>query len=186
LLLSLGSRFRKWSLSKPLTQSIGAGLGVVFAGGLLLALVLSSPQAPEFSEETTDLARAAAGDPVDPPTPELKRAEAARVPAQEAAEPLDASAERRKPLGERRFPEAYRGEKVVYAGQIFQIQEEEGLGFMLLSITDEGYGFWTDNIWVNFTDPIAAAEMRSTSTSSPPCLRGKVGPGIVSHCDAGG
>ena len=29
---------------------------------------------------------------------------------------------------------------------------------MLLSVTDEGYGFWTDNIWVNFTEPIAAAE----------------------------
>ena len=204
------SRFRSWPLSKPLTQSVGAGLGAVFVGGLLLALVPSSPRAPEFSEETTDLARAAAGDPADPPTPELKRAEAALVPVQEAAEPLNAAAEKAKNRWasaaskgraaqrvlvsaekdvrvaakeveriediaheEEDFkaeassidydqlaknPEAYRGEKVVYTGQIFQIQEEEGFGFMLLSVTDEGYGFWTDNIWVNFTEPIAAAE----------------------------
>jgi hypothetical protein len=55
-------------------------------------------------------------------------------------------------------PERFRGEKVVYTGQIFQIQEEAGYGIMLLSVTDEGYGFWTDEIWVNFEDPVDAAE----------------------------
>jgi hypothetical protein len=55
-------------------------------------------------------------------------------------------------------PDKYKGEKVVYEGQILQIQEEAGSGIMLLSVTDEGYGFWTNNIWVNFYEPIEAAE----------------------------
>jgi len=29
---------------------------------------------------------------------------------------------------------------------------------MLLSVTDEGYGFWTDNVWVEFDEPTEAAE----------------------------
>lgn len=53
----------------------------------------------------------------------------------------------------------YRGEKVVYRGQIFQIQESNyGGGIMLLSVTDEGYGFWDDNIWVNYNGHIRSAE----------------------------
>ena len=55
-------------------------------------------------------------------------------------------------------PNRYKGEKVVYEGQVFQIQEEAGVGIMLLSVTNEGYGFWTNNIWVNFFEPIEAAE----------------------------
>jgi hypothetical protein len=55
-------------------------------------------------------------------------------------------------------PQAHVGEKVVYTGQIFQIQEYGGFGFMLLSVTDEGYGFWTDEIWVDFEGPIEATE----------------------------
>jgi hypothetical protein len=55
-------------------------------------------------------------------------------------------------------PDKYKGEKVVYEGQILQIQEEAGFGFMLLSVTDEGYGFWDDNVWVDFSEPIEATE----------------------------
>lgn len=44
----------------------------------------------------------------------------------------------------------YSGDKVTYTGQVFQIQESGGYGYMLLSVTDEGYGFWTDEVWVNF------------------------------------
>jgi hypothetical protein len=54
---------------------------------------------------------------------------------------------------------AYRGKRVVYRGQIFQIQEQEGLGgIMLLSVTDEGFGLWDDNIWVDYNDSIKSAE----------------------------
>jgi hypothetical protein len=54
-------------------------------------------------------------------------------------------------------PFHYVGEKVVYTGQIFQISEgfED---FMLLSVTDEGYGFWDDNVWVTGFGHIDGAE----------------------------
>jgi len=55
-------------------------------------------------------------------------------------------------------PERYVGERVVYRGQIFQIQEAGGVGFMLLSVTDEGYGFWDDNVWINYEGTIDSAE----------------------------
>lgn len=215
------SKVRKWPLSKQLTQILGGALGVVFIGGLVLALVPSSPSSPEFSAETQELAKAAEGDPAEPPSPELKEAEEAAAPLVAAAEPLDserekaegavesaqgkvqydesvlASAERDSNVAQNEIdrikaaeerkaarieaieaketafkeeattidynqliknPEAYTGEKVVYTGQILQIQEEAGFGFMLLSVTDEGYGFWTDNIWVDFFQPIGAAE----------------------------
>jgi hypothetical protein len=55
-------------------------------------------------------------------------------------------------------PDKYAGEHVVYRGQIFQIQESGGAGFMLLSVTDDGYGFWDDNVWVNYNGSIESAE----------------------------
>lgn len=54
--------------------------------------------------------------------------------------------------------ESYAGQKVAYHGQIFQIQESGGQGVMLLSVTDEGYGFWTDHIWVNYNHHVNGAE----------------------------
>ena len=33
-----------------------------------------------------------------------------------------------------------------------------GGGFMLLSVTDQGYDIWTDNVWVNYDHPISSAE----------------------------
>lgn len=56
-------------------------------------------------------------------------------------------------------PEKYTGKKVVYRGQIFQIQESGDLGgILLLAVTDEGYGIWDDNIWVNYESSIESAE----------------------------
>jgi hypothetical protein len=55
-------------------------------------------------------------------------------------------------------PDNYVGTKVAYTGQIFQIQEDGAGGWMLLSVTDEGYGLWTDNIYVEYEGSIAAAE----------------------------
>jgi hypothetical protein len=204
-------RFRKWPLSKALTQVLAGVLGLALVGGLALAFVPSSPRAPEFSTGTLKLAGAAEGDPADPATPELLRADAAVKPLAARAEPLDhdrgrseeqleqaestandaesrlAASSRQVNAAEREVekleaiaeeesnfreeattidynqliknPEAYRGEKVVYTGQILQIQESGNFGgFMLLSVTDEGYGFWTDNIWVEFEEKIGAAE----------------------------
>jgi hypothetical protein len=57
-------------------------------------------------------------------------------------------------------PEKYSGTKVKYTGQIFQIQEDPygGGGNMLLSVTDEGYGLWDDNVWVDYSGSIKSAE----------------------------
>ena len=55
-------------------------------------------------------------------------------------------------------PDRYSGEKVAYHGQIFQIQESGGSGVVLLSVTDEGYGFWTDNVWVNYDGSVRGGE----------------------------
>jgi hypothetical protein len=53
----------------------------------------------------------------------------------------------------------YAGERVVYRGQILQIQEDEGLGgFMLLQVTDLGYGLWNDPVWVDYERSIRSAE----------------------------
>lgn len=54
--------------------------------------------------------------------------------------------------------DAYKGEKVVYTGQVFQIQESGGGGIILLAVTDEGYGFWGDNIWVDYSENLEATE----------------------------
>jgi hypothetical protein len=55
-------------------------------------------------------------------------------------------------------PDKHTGTKVKYTGQIFQIQEDAGATFVLLAVTNEGYGFWTDNIWVDYNGEIAGAE----------------------------
>jgi hypothetical protein len=52
----------------------------------------------------------------------------------------------------------YKGTKVTYRGQIFQIQEDAGTSVILLSVTDEGYDFWTDHIWVDYSGEIDSAE----------------------------
>ncbi|MEW5954021.1 MAG: hypothetical protein AB1815_09895 [Bacillota bacterium] len=45
-------------------------------------------------------------------------------------------------------PDALAGRNVKLRGQIMQIQEDAGQTFMLLSITDLGYGVWTDEVAV--------------------------------------
>lgn len=202
-------RVRKWPLSKRAAQAFAAGLGALLVIGLGVAFVPSSPEAPEFSEETLDLAADAKGDPADPPTNELVKAEEAAAPLVAKAKSADemrdgsegavtkakskldkakselsnakqetasaqAAVERqeREEAKEAAFreeattidydqliksPYRYEGDKVVYTGQIFQIQEGFG-GFMLLSVTDEGFDFWTDEIYVTGFGHIESAE----------------------------
>jgi hypothetical protein len=53
----------------------------------------------------------------------------------------------------------YHGKRVRYTGQILQIQEKTGQGgFMLLSVTDLGYGVYDDNIWVDYDHSIRSAQ----------------------------
>jgi Glucodextranase, domain B len=55
-------------------------------------------------------------------------------------------------------PDRHVGEKVKYTGQIFQIQEDGGSTWLLLSVTDLGYGMWDDHVWVNYDGTITGAE----------------------------
>lgn len=55
-------------------------------------------------------------------------------------------------------PDRYSGDRVTYRGQIFQIQEDFGSTMILLSVTDEGYGFWTDEIMVTYDGTTEAVE----------------------------
>jgi Glucodextranase, domain B len=55
-------------------------------------------------------------------------------------------------------PSRYKGKKVVYRGKIFQVQEDTGSTVILLSVTDQGYGFWDDHIWVDYDGTIKGAE----------------------------
>lgn len=52
----------------------------------------------------------------------------------------------------------YSGDHVRYHGQILQIQEEGNSGVMLLSVTNEGYDIWDDNVWVNYKGHVKGAE----------------------------
>jgi hypothetical protein len=54
-------------------------------------------------------------------------------------------------------PSRYEGTKAVYRGQIFQVQEDGGATVILLSVTDQGYGFWDDHVWVEFDGTIRGA-----------------------------
>ncbi len=83
-----------------------------------------------------------------------KRAEARqkRAAAKAAFEPDYKASAKSIPYGQlAKGADNYAGTRAVFRGQVFQIQESDGFGYMLLAVTDEGYGFWTDNVWVNLS-----------------------------------
>ncbi len=55
-------------------------------------------------------------------------------------------------------PDAYVGTKVKYYGEILQIQESGGGGFMLLYVTNLGYDIWSEQIWVNYRGHVRGAQ----------------------------
>lgn len=55
-------------------------------------------------------------------------------------------------------PSRYEGTKVRFSGEIFQVQEDSGTSVILLSVTDEGYGFWDDHVWIDYNGTIRGAE----------------------------
>lgn len=54
-------------------------------------------------------------------------------------------------------PESFRGRRVRFYGKILQIQQSGDVGWMLLSVTNLGYGIWDDNIWVNYRGNVQGA-----------------------------
>jgi hypothetical protein len=55
-------------------------------------------------------------------------------------------------------PSRFEGTKVRFSGEIFQVQEDGGTSVILLSVTDEGYGFWDDHVWIDYHGSIRGAE----------------------------
>lgn len=50
-------------------------------------------------------------------------------------------------------PDKFKGQNVKYTGKVAQIQEDQsGQGFIRLSVTDNGYDYWSDEIYVTYTD----------------------------------
>lgn len=87
---------------------------------------------------------------------ELSDAEKAQIAAQQEVE-FRAQATTIEYDELNKDPFRYMGDKVTYYGKIFQVQESFG-GVMLLSVTDEGYGFWTDEIYVTYDGHIQSNE----------------------------
>lgn len=113
----------------------------------------------EDAEENLDVTRRRTPEEIE----RLRQARAERR-AREAAERAEAEANYKAgavtiPYNQlEKNPERYKGTRVRYQGQIFQIQEESYGGWMLLAVTNEGYGFWDDNIYVEYDGTINSAE----------------------------
>jgi hypothetical protein len=52
----------------------------------------------------------------------------------------------------------YIGQFYYIRGEVFQIMEQGGTTFMLVAVTDNGYGYWSDNVAVNITGTTDALE----------------------------
>jgi hypothetical protein len=51
-------------------------------------------------------------------------------------------------------PASLAGRIVTYRGQVFQYDSNTTTSHMIISVTDDGYGFWSDNVWLD-VDPAA-------------------------------
>lgn len=87
-------------------------------------------------------------------------ARARRAAAREAAEANYKASAQTIPYNQlKKNADRYAGDRVKFTGQIMQIQESDyGDGMMLLSVTNEGYDIWDDNVWVNYSGSIKSAE----------------------------
>ena len=90
---------------------------------------------------------------------EIAQARAARKAAAEAKLAAVRSSAQALPFKQlNKNPDRFEGTKVTYQGKIFQIFEEGGKTIMLLSVTDEGYDFWTDEVYVTYNGTIDSVE----------------------------
>ncbi|MHB1325773.1 MAG: Ig-like domain-containing protein [Thermoleophilia bacterium] len=55
-------------------------------------------------------------------------------------------------------PDSYKGTKYYTMGHVAQIQESGGNSMLRVDVTDSGYGFWTDTIWVEFPGKTPAVQ----------------------------
>jgi len=59
-------------------------------------------------------------------------------------------------------PGALKGRTVTYPGQVFQYDTATTTSHFILSVTDAGYGYWTDHIWVDVDPSIAQNVFKGT------------------------
>jgi hypothetical protein len=108
------------------------------------------PLAPQTREGPPPLApKPRAGPPLPPEQPRAAPSTwptGRRRPSRSPYKQLDKNADK------------FAGQRVKFYGKIFQIQEDSVGGIMLLSVTDEGFDLWDDNVWVNYDHPIKSAE----------------------------
>lgn len=59
-------------------------------------------------------------------------------------------------------PAALAGRVVTYQAQIFQYDTSTTTSHFIASVTDNGYGYWSDNVWADLDPTIAQAVCKST------------------------
>jgi hypothetical protein len=55
-------------------------------------------------------------------------------------------------------PAALAGRVVTYTGQVFQYDTNTTTSNMILAVTDDGYGYWSNNVWLD-VDPATTANV---------------------------
>jgi hypothetical protein len=55
-------------------------------------------------------------------------------------------------------PAALKGRVVTYTGQVFQYDTNTTTSNMIIAVTNGGYGYWSDNVWLD-VDPTATANV---------------------------
>jgi hypothetical protein len=55
-------------------------------------------------------------------------------------------------------PAALAGRVVTYTGQVFQYDTNTTTSHMIVAVTDGGYGYWSDNVWLD-VDPATTANV---------------------------
>jgi hypothetical protein len=55
-------------------------------------------------------------------------------------------------------PSRFEGKRAKFYGEIFQVEEDGDSTVILLSVTDQGYGFWDDHVWITYDGQINGAE----------------------------
>jgi hypothetical protein len=59
-------------------------------------------------------------------------------------------------------PESFKGRVVTFDGQIFQYDSATTTSNFLVSVTNSGYGFWTDNVWADVSPAITSHVCKGT------------------------
>lgn len=54
------------------------------------------------------------------------------------------------------------GRVVTYRGRVFQYDSATTTSHLIVSVTDGGYGYWTDNVWIDLDPTIGQSVFNKT------------------------